>query len=101
MNMEVKDVTNVLFIRDNYVLLGMKKRGFGINKYNGIGRKLKKGESIEQAALREAEEESGLIPRIYEKRAIIDFPHSYPLRMNVYVCTEWEGELKESDEMRP
>ena len=29
--MEIRDVTNVLFIKNNKVLLGYKKRGFGKN----------------------------------------------------------------------
>lgn len=97
----VNNVTNFLFIKGNNVLLGMKKRGFGKDKYNGFGGKLQAGESIEQAALREAKEESGLTPLVYEKRAIIDFPDSYPFRMNLYVCTKWDGEAIETEEMRP
>jgi len=97
----VNNVTNFLFIKGNNVLLGMKKRGFGKDKYNGFGGKLQAGESIEQAALREAKEESGLTPLVYEKRAIIDFPDSYPFRMNLYVCTKWDGEEIETEEMRP
>lgn len=97
----VNNVTNFLFIKGNNVLLGMKKRGFGKDKYNGFGGKLQAGESIEQAALREAKEESGLTPLVYEKRAIIDFPDSYPFRMNLYVCTVWDGDAIETEEMRP
>lgn len=98
---KIKDVTNVLFIKDNRILLGLKKRGFGTNKYNGFGGKLKEGETIEEAAIREAIEESGLKPTVFEKRAIIDFSESYPLRMHLFVATEWEGEVVESDEMKP
>lgn len=97
----VKDVTNFLFIKDNRVLLGLKKRGFGINKYNGFGGKLEHGETIEEAAIREAKEESGLTPLVYTKRAVIDFPDSYPLRMNLFVATHWSGQEVETDEMLP
>lgn len=97
----IKDVTNFLFIKDGKILLGMKKRGFGQNKYNGFGGKLKEGETIIEAALREAKEEVGLTPTVYQKHAVIDFPDSYPLRMHLYVATEWEGEVTESDEMLP
>lgn len=97
----IRDVTNVLFIQDNQVLLGMKKRGFGKQKYNGFGGKLNPGETILAAALREAEEESGLVPLAYYKAAIIDFPDSYDLRMHLYVCTKWEGEPHETEEMLP
>jgi 8-oxo-dGTP pyrophosphatase MutT (NUDIX family) len=36
----------------NRVLLGMKKRGFGKNWYNGFGGKVEKNESIFEAAIR-------------------------------------------------
>lgn len=99
--MKIKDVTNVLFVKENKVLLGLKKRGFGARKYNGFGGKLKSGESILDAAIREAKEEVGLDMVSYYKAAEIDFAESYPLRMHLYVCTEWEGDVLESEEMRP
>jgi len=39
----------------------MKKRGFGVGKWNGYGGKLDEGESIEQCAIRELEEECSII----------------------------------------
>jgi len=99
--MEIKDVTNVLFVKENKVLLGLKKRGFGAQKYNGFGGKLRRGETIEQAALREAKEEVGLDMVEYYKAAEIEFGESYPLRMHLFVCTKWEGEVLESEEMLP
>ena len=77
--MKIMDVTNVLFIKNNKVLLGYKKRGFGKRKYNGFGGKLKIGETIEMAAVREAREEAGLIMKKYYKAGEIDFAESYPL----------------------
>lgn len=100
-NNKIVEVTNLLFIKNNKVLLGMKKRGFGKDKYNGFGGKLKPGETIEEAAIREAIEESGLRPLQYEKVAIIDFPNSYSFRMNLFVCHRWAGEVVETEEMRP
>lgn len=97
----VKDVTNVLFVKDQKVLLGLKKRGFGLRKYNGFGGKLQPGETIEDAAVREAREEAGLEMKEYYKAAEIDFQDSYPLRMHLYVCTAWDGKVTESDEMAP
>lgn len=42
------------------VLLGMKKRGFGVGKWNGFGGKVQEGETIRECARRETQEECGL-----------------------------------------
>lgn len=39
----------------------MKKRGFGVGKWNGYGGKLDEGESIERCAIRELEEECSIV----------------------------------------
>lgn len=99
--MNIKNVTNVLFIKDNKVLLGLKKRGFGVGKYNGFGGKMIGNETILETTMREAKEEVGLTMKSFYKAAVIDFKDSYPLLMHLYVCHEWEGEILESDEMKP
>ena len=38
--------------KENKILLGMKKRGFGVGRWNGFAGKLKDGESIEDATKR-------------------------------------------------
>ena len=100
-NKPITDVTNMLFIDGDKILLGLKKRGFGMGKYNGFGGKPLKDESILDAAIREAYEESGLIVKDCYKAGIIDFGESYLLRMHLYVCTKWVGIPTESDEMKP
>ena len=46
-------MTLCLVVKENTILLGMKKRGFGVGRWNGFGGKLHEGESIEDAAKRE------------------------------------------------
>ena len=47
--------TTLVFVRrdDGAVLLGKKRRGFGVDKWNGFGGKVRSGESLRQAAARE------------------------------------------------
>ncbi len=52
--------TLCFLLKDNQILLAMKKRGFGEGKWNGVGGKVNEGESVERAALREMEEEIGV-----------------------------------------
>jgi len=104
--MITKTCTLIFLRRDNQVLLAMKKRGFGANRYNGIGGKIEEGETIEQALLRETREEINVVPMNYWKVAEHDFLMSdgdTPWRMYVhtYLCDEWQGEPEETEEMAP
>jgi mutator protein MutT len=97
----------LLFLqKDDQILLAMKKRGFGSDRYNGVGGKLEPGETIEQALIRECQEEIEVTPLSYRKVAEHDFQQNdgdKPWRMYVhaYICDEWEGELVETEEMAP
>ncbi|KAJ1893915.1 hypothetical protein LPJ66_005487 [Kickxella alabastrina] len=86
------------------VLLGLKKRGFGQNKYNGFGGKVEPQESISQGAIRELTEESCLRARSVNKRGVLFFYfENDPVTMEVHVfdTVEYEGEWEETEEMAP
>lgn len=98
----------LLFLRrDDEILLAMKKRGFGAGKWNGVGGKLEPGETIEQALIRETEEEIGVTPTKYRPVAELDFVQDAetddPWHMYVYayLCDAWKGEPSETEEMAP
>lgn len=84
----------------------MKKRGFGVGKWNGVGGKVESGETIPAAMIRECQEEIGVTPTEYEQVATIMF-NEYDdgklkqMQVHVYICTGWMGEPAESEEMRP
>ncbi|KAM6155499.1 oxidized purine nucleoside triphosphate hydrolase [Rhynchocyon petersi] len=96
--------TLVLVLQPQKILLGMKKRGFGAGRWNGFGGKVEEGETAEEGAKRELQEESGLTAdKLHEVgRIIFEFEGS-PERMDVRVfytdCVQ--GTPTESDEMRP
>lgn len=98
----------LLFLRrDDEILLAMKKRGFGAGLWNGAGGKIKPSETIEQAMIRETEEEVGVTPLDYQKVARHSFtfpagPDQIPdIAVHCFVCTKWQGTLAETEEMAP
>jgi len=108
MNQDVKLLTTTLVFlrRDDEVLLAMKKRGHGEGHWNGAGGKIDPGETIEQAMVRECQEEIGVTPTAWEQIGEADFYQLHrgePCKntVHVYICTEWTGEPVESEEMAP
>ncbi len=92
-------------IKDNTVLLAMKKRGFGVGKWNGYGGKVKQGETPRTAIVRELKEESGLSidsAHLYQSALVhFYFDEVHVFDCFVYLVHEWRGEPIETEEMRP
>ena len=107
--MNMKQTTLCFLIKnDKEILLAMKKKGFGQGKWNGVGGKLdfnRGDKDIVDAAIRETKEESGVAVKDIEKAAILNFYFPYRKKwdqeVHVFVSRNWEGEPKESEEMKP
>ena len=108
----VKQATNIFIMNQegNKILLAMKKRGFGIGKFNGYGGKPdpEKDKTIEETAVRELEEESGLIVDTKDllKVGEIDFyfpeeKKHFDQTVHVYLTKKYNGILTETEEMKP
>ena len=107
--MGLPEVCVVYVLRDGprgaEVLLGRKRRGLGEGRVVAPGGKLEPGESPVDAAVRELEEEAGLValPADLEPRGVLDysFPHrpAWSQRSHVFLCRRWRGEVTESAEL--
>ncbi|KAJ4463984.1 NUDIX hydrolase domain-like protein [Lentinula edodes] len=100
---KVKFYTNAFIFHGNKVLLGYKKRGFGLHKYNGFGGKVELGETSLEAAARELEEEAG-IKSALKHIGILFFlsdGEDCAFHIDIYRGDGFAGVITESEEMRP
>ncbi|CAD8078567.1 unnamed protein product [Paramecium primaurelia] len=100
-----KILTLLLIHQNNQILLAMKKRGFGMGKYNGFGGKVEKnGESIYQAAIRETQEEGCITPTDAQFIGYIKMDYDCEketLKVHIFRATHFDGQVKETEEMKP
>ncbi|HLD61888.1 MAG TPA: 8-oxo-dGTP diphosphatase [Patescibacteria group bacterium] len=86
------------------ILLGLKKRGFGMGRWNGFGGKIENGETIEDAAKRELLEEAGIVVENLEQFGTLEFSwEGKPeiLEVHIFKALDFKGEPAESEEMKP
>lgn len=106
MSEPMRQVSIVFLLKDNKILLAMKKRSFGQGLWNGVGGKTNPSEIIEDTAIRECQEEIAVTPRNLTKIAILNF-YSPPEKVQdnqqgrVFITRHWAGEPTETEEMRP
>ncbi|KAJ2939130.1 hypothetical protein O0L34_g8443 [Tuta absoluta] len=105
--MVLKKVFTLVFLqKDCQILLGMKKRGFGVGKWNGFGGKLEPNESVIEAAARELKEESCVNVKTSDLNNIGQLEFTFegdPVMMDVRVFSTsvFEGTPAETEEMTP
>lgn len=95
--------TNLCLIRkEGQILLALKKRGFGVGRWNGYGGKVEAGETPEAAVVREVREESGLVVTDCRKVGSLRFHNTDRIiDMDVFEVWKFEGEPVETEEMSP
>ena len=86
------------------MLLGLKKRGFGVGKWSAHGGKASDdAESIHAAAVRELQEEAGIVAKALDRRGIVLYQFlGEPAvhEVHYFRATSWSGNVTESEEMR-
>ena len=98
------DVATLLFIvQGEQVLLIRKKRGLGAGKINGPGGKLDAGETPQQCAIREIQEElviTTLDPK-HHGEVRFQFIDGYSVHVHIFVASQFTGTPTETDEALP
>jgi len=82
----------------------MKKRGFGIGRWNGFGGKIEGVETPEENLKREFVEEVGLTLQKVTPRGQIYFHYNHigdVYVVHIFEINEYSGEIIESEEMKP
>jgi 8-oxo-dGTP pyrophosphatase MutT (NUDIX family) len=100
---EKKIMTEALALRKDKILLGRrKKNGFGQGKWLGLGGKVEIGETIEQAMIRECEEEANIKVTAYIKRGVLTFYYQLDPDMEVHYfeILGFTGLPSDSEEMQ-
>lgn len=102
----MRDMTLLFLVREDQILLAMKKRGFGEGRWNGVGGKSEPGETLEQAVVRETQEEISVTPTEFSKVAELTFDQYFKgehvfMNGHVFIATKWRGKPTESEEMAP
>jgi 8-oxo-dGTP diphosphatase len=89
------------------VLLGQKKKGFGAGYFVGIGGHVEPGETVEFAAVRELEEEVGVLVAPADLNPMGNIIFLFPARpewnldVALFEAEHWQGQIVESEEMVP
>jgi 8-oxo-dGTP diphosphatase len=89
------------------VLLGLKKTGFGLGKWVGLGGHIEEGEKPEAAAVREVCEESSLVVPADSLQHVAHIEFRFPVRpswdqtADVFMTSVFQGQPEESDEVAP
>lgn len=84
-----------------YLLLYRNKKANDINegKWIGVGGHIEKGETPEDALIREIKEETNLDVLNYQKRGLVYFINNdFSEVMHLYIVDSFKGELKDCDE---
>lgn len=99
-----KLLTLCVVLEGDQIILGMKKRGFGVGHWNGFGGKVEEGEDVPSAAKRELKEEINIEAEEIEPAGILHFSFLNDpkiLEVHVFKVTKFSGTPTESEEMRP
>lgn len=99
----VERATLLFVIRDGSILLIRKKRGLGAGKINGPGGRLEPGETPEQCAVREVQEELRVAPTNVKPAGelLFQFADGHSIHGYVFTADDCLGEPQATSEADP
>lgn len=99
----VERATLLFVIRDGKILLIRKKRGLGAGKINGPGGRLDPGETPEQCAIREVQEELLITPTGVRAvgELLFQFADGHSIHGYVFTASGHDGQPQSTDEADP
>lgn len=99
----VHQATLLFVVENDKVLLIRKKRGLGAGKINGPGGKLDPGETFQQCAHREVNEELCIVVNESKNagRLRFQFIDDYSIDVQVFIATNFTGTPTETEEAIP
>ena len=98
------DLATLCFIvKNDSILLIRKKRGLGAGKINGPGGRIDPGETPEECAVREVQEELEITPLGLALRGEnrFQFVDGYSIHVHIFTADDFEGSPVETDEAIP
>lgn len=100
----MKETTLCEIMKGRKMLLKKATRGVSKGKWNALGGKIDKGETPREGAIREVEEESGLLLKKIEKWGTITFYRGSRrrlfLKMHLFMSSNFRGRPKSTEEGR-
>ena len=100
----MKIETVVIIYKPPKILLGMKKKGFGVGNYNGFGGGVEKEETLEECVIRGTKEEAGItiLDHVKSGKILFRFESKEPDHLvHFFMTDKFVGSPSESEKMKP
>lgn len=94
---DIERSVGVLVVKDGKILCGVRAKGSNTGLICGPGGHVKQGESYEQAAFRETEEEFGISPRALFPLGFGPKEPDTGMAPAIFLCTDYDGEPYSND----
>ena len=92
--------TNLFIIKDDKLLLSLRKNtGFADGMFNIVGGHLEKNESVKEGAIREGNEEIGIVISKDDLQLahVVHDMSNIPRIQFYFICKKWQGEISNTE----